>query len=397
MNAPTPRESQFLSLIRRHGPLSRKELHEKTNLRPNTVGEIAAAMLESGLLREGESESVGVGRPRQLLEIDPARLHIVGIALEPGKVSACRLNLQGEIRDTIRQQSVGKTDDLVAVATALAREFANDQTLGVGMSITGFVDTQTRSILTSSATLRQSPTRLDSVYAAIGDHPVVVENDMHARATYWLLNQDGGGNEAITRQDILLIDLGDGAIGAALLVGGRPNRGCVVGANELGHTRFFVETDVCFCGQTGCLERIFSSPFLQRTSGDPKADLQKHLLGDESSDEAVDKIAGYVAAGIANAINFIRADRVVIAGRVLAAVAFCQKLLGRVRKLLLPPLAERVHIGLWDKKAIDPAEAAAWLSLADVYRGGQVEEWAVHTGVDHGADVVAESASDEAN
>jgi len=54
--------------------------------------------------------------------------------------------------------------------------------------------------------MRETPTRLDSVYAAAADHPLVVENDMHARATYWLLNQDLGG-EVITRQDILLIDL----------------------------------------------------------------------------------------------------------------------------------------------------------------------------------------------
>jgi predicted NBD/HSP70 family sugar kinase len=163
----------------------------------------------------------------------------------------------------------------------------------------------------------------------------------------------------------------------------------------LGHTRFFVDTDVCFCGHTGCLEQIFSSGFLRRTSGEPQADLQHHLLHAAPFIPVVQNIAGYVAAGIANAINFIRPDRVVIAGPVLAAEAFCQKLLARIRELLLPPLAERVRIGLWDKKTIDAAEAAAWLSLADVYRGGHVGDWAVSPGPDHSATAASEAGAGE--
>ena len=38
---------------------------------------------------------------------------------------------------------------------------------------------------------------------------------------------------------------------------------CIAG-NELGHTRFFVDTEKCYCGHPGCLERIFSTDFLQR-------------------------------------------------------------------------------------------------------------------------------------
>jgi predicted NBD/HSP70 family sugar kinase len=368
-----------LSLIRRYGPLSRKELHERTGLRPNTVGEIAANMLEMGLLREGESESVGVGRPRQLLEIDPSRLHVTGIAFEPGKVSSCRLNLLGHRVGVVQQKSVEDPEHLVMAAVEMVREFSNDKTLGLGISTTGFVDPQTRSILTSSATGRQTPTRLDSVYAAAADLPLVIENDMHARATYWLLNQDLGGSDAITRQDILLIELNDGAIGAALLVGGRPNRGCVIGGNELGHARFLIETELCYCGHKGCLERILSSAYLQHISGDTTANLQQHLARSDPSDASLKQIAGYVAMGIANAINFIRADRVVIAGRILSALPFCNQLVEQIRDLLLAPLSERVRIDLWDNTSIQTAEAAGWLALSDVFRGGQVEDLAMQS------------------
>src|SRR5690349_14642216 len=89
------RAAEILMMIRRHGPLSRRELHEHTNLRPNTVGEITATMLRQGLLHEGEPKSDGRGRPRQPLEIDSSRRHVVGLAFDPGKVSVCRVNLLG--------------------------------------------------------------------------------------------------------------------------------------------------------------------------------------------------------------------------------------------------------------------------------------------------------------
>jgi predicted NBD/HSP70 family sugar kinase len=357
------RESYFLSLIRRHGALSRRELHEQTRLRPNTVGELAAGMIERGLLREGEPEIGGPGRPRQPLEIDPLKRRVVGLAFEPGQVSACELSLNGVRIGAPHEHRVHDPEELVSEAVSLVRELCNERTLALGISTTGFVDPQTRSILTSSATQRRSPTRIGDVYAAAAGCPVVLENDMHAQATCWLLNQD-----VDTREDILLIDLRDGAIGSALLVGGRANRGCIIGGNELGHTRFFVDTEQCYCGHKGCLERICSSEYLRRIGNDPAAVLDKALDRRDSSDPALAEIIRHLSMGIANAINFIRPNRVVLAGQLTTHAAFCKDLLASVRALLLAPLAERVRIEVWDKPPVPAADAAAWLGLAAIYR-----------------------------
>lgn len=357
------RESYFLSLIRRHGSLSRRELHEQTGLRPNTVGELAAGMIERGLLREGEPEAGGPGRPRQPLEIDPVRRRVVGLAFEPGQVSACQLSLQGRRISALREHRVHDPDQLVSEAVSLVRELCNDRTLALGISTTGFVDPQTRSILTSSATQRRSPTRIGDVYAAAAGCPVLLENDMHAQATCWLLNQD-----VDIREDILLIDLRDGAIGSALLVGGKANRGCIIGGNELGHTRFPVNTEQCYCGQKGCLERICCSEYMRKITKDPSADLEKRISLYDASDQAVGEVLRYLSMGITNVLNFIRPNRVVLAGQLTSHRPFCNDLLARVRGLLLAPLTERVRIEIWDKPAVPPAEAAAWLGLAAIYR-----------------------------
>lgn len=357
------RESYFLSLIRRHGSLSRRELHEQTGLRPNTVGELAAGMIERGLLREGEPEAGGPGRPRQPLEIDPVRRCVVGLAFEPGQVSACQLSLQGRRTSPVREHRIHDSEELISKAVPLVRELCNDRTLALGISTTGFVDPQTRSILTSSATQRRLPTRLGEVYAAAAGCPVVLENDMHAQATCWLLNQ--GFN---TCEDILLIDLRDGAIGSALLVGGRPNRGCIIGGNELGHARFPVHTEQCYCGQRGCVERICSSEYMRKITKDPSVELEKRISHYDASDQAVGEILRYLSMAITNTLNFIRPNRVVLTGQLTSHRPFCNDLLARVRGLILAPLAERVRIEIWDKPLVLASEAAAWLGLAAIYR-----------------------------
>jgi N-acetylglucosamine repressor len=365
MSILNSRESRILTLLRLEGPKSRRELHARLRLRPNTVGDTVAALIKRGLLRQNEpGESGGPGRPRQPLEIDLTRRHVVGLAFEPGRVSACLLNLHGQRIGPIQVREVPGAHQIVAAACSLVHEFDAEPTLAIGASVTGFVDLHTLSILTSSATMQRSATRLDALYAAAGHAPLLLENDMHALASYWRLNQ-----HAAPQEDVLLIDLRDGAVGAALLIAGRPNRGCITGGNELGHTRFPVETEVCYCGHQGCLERIFSSTFLRRLGGDPQSDLYERLSQFHPSDAPLNQISGYLAMAIANAINFIRPNSVVITGPTTQNIPFSNHLLGRVRNLLLAPLAERVRIDLWHEPAVAPAEAAGWLALADIYRG----------------------------
>src|SRR5439155_19426144 len=90
-----PRQREIVRTLWEQGRLSRWELHEKTGLTPNNVGSVAEALLKMGVLREGTAEPSGAGRPRVPLEIDPSRRHVVGLAIGPGRVEACRVGLRG--------------------------------------------------------------------------------------------------------------------------------------------------------------------------------------------------------------------------------------------------------------------------------------------------------------
>src|SRR5688500_9356012 len=226
------RQREFLRLIWRENRLSRWELHELTGVNPNAVGAEATALLELGILREATPEPVGQGRPRVPLEIDTAARDVVGLALSPGQVDVARLNLRGQLLGSTQSKAVADASELVSTAQRLLKSAIRDQTLAVGISSPGFLDPEHRAIRFSSVVRRHQPVNVQKLYAAAKERPIVFENDMHALAVRWLLT-----HQAEQSQDVLLVYIGDGRLGAAMLIDGRPNRGCLIGANELGHTR----------------------------------------------------------------------------------------------------------------------------------------------------------------
>jgi predicted NBD/HSP70 family sugar kinase len=375
------RQREILRLLWSSGRLSRWELHRKTGVNPNAVGVDVAGLLGGGIIRECASEVAGPGRPRIPLEIDPTVRHVVGVAISPGRVEAGRLTLRGSLLGRPIGRNVAEPSKTVGVAQALLRESLSDQTLAVGLSVTGFVDPIERAILTSSSIPGQGSVSLAPLYETIGNRPLILENNMHALGAWWLLIHQAEADE-----DVLLVSIRDGQLGAALLIDGRPNRGCAIGANELGHVRFFADTDTCYCGHPGCLERIVSTEFLRRR-GVPLGSLLEHAAhyggGDSgangspksskatiAADKAVGEVLDYLSAGLANAVNFIRPNRLVLASELTRYPAFNSSLLRSIRSRLLGRLLERVRIDLWDQVDGHSAETAGWLALASLYREG---------------------------
>jgi predicted NBD/HSP70 family sugar kinase len=370
------RQREIVRTLWEQGRLSRWELHQRTGLTPNNVGSVAEVLLRMGVLREGVAEPVGAGRPRVPLEIDPTRRHVIGLAIGPGRVEACRVGLRGQPIGSPVGRVVEDPAKVIPSAVSVLKKILSSDATGIGLSSTGFVDAEEHALLLSSALPGKPGASLQPIYQAAGDLPVVLENDMHALAARWLLTHRAAG------QDVLLVLVGDGRLGAAMLIDGRPNRGCATGANDLGHCRFFVDTEKCFCGHIGCLERIVSSEFLARQNGHvqgPKPvpappDLLMQRVGayggGSGEDPALDLVLQYLSCGLANAINFVRPHRLVIVSPLTRSPAFADALLRQIRSGALTELADRVKIDFWDEPAAGSAETAGWLALANLFFGG---------------------------
>lgn len=379
-----PRRRQLFRALWNDGALSRSELHTRTGLTPNGVGVVAEGLLRDGYLRERPASGTGAGRPRVPLEIDPTRRHVIGLALMSDRVEICRLGLSGAVIER-HETAVANAATLVSEAAELLAKFRDPRTVGIGVSVSGFVDVSERKLLLHTAEAGQIEADLEPIFEAAGTTPVVLENDMHALAARWLLT-----HRADEQQDVLLAWIEDGRMGAALLMNGRPNRGCATGANDIGHMRFFVETDRCFCGQTGCLERIVSTEYLKRldahyASADsilagpgPVIDASVPTTLDRrlgaftvmGRDPALDRVIDYLACGLANLINFIRPHRLVLVSSFMNHAAFADELVVATQSAVLPLLATRVAFDHWNEPAAASAEMAAWLAMAELLCGG---------------------------
>ena len=117
------------------------------------------------------------------------------------------------------------------------------------------------------------------------------------------------------------------------------------------------------------LERIVSTDFLRQENA-------RHLrLADSLAvyvhglDPQPDALVGYLAHGLANAVNFIRPHRLVLVSPFVNDSAFIDELIRRTRELILVQLADRVRIDLWDDPPVGGARTAAWLALAQFLTG----------------------------
>ncbi len=160
--------------------------------------------------------------------------------------------------------------------------------------------------------------------------PAVMDNDANAGALgEWRFGAGHGSRH------MLYIQVSNG-IGSGLFLNGHLYRG-VGYAGEIGHTTVMVDGPLCACGKRGCLESLSSGWALARDGRDalrsapPGSPLrrlsQNHpqaidgklivdaaLEGDEQARQIIDRAFTYLGVGIANTINLLAPDRVVIGG-----------------------------------------------------------------------------------
>jgi predicted NBD/HSP70 family sugar kinase len=355
------REKEIVQILWHHGRLSRWELHERSGQTPNGVGNVVGGLIERGLLRECRAEPSGGGRPRVPLELDPQRRHVVGVLIAQHAVEVCRLNLYGNLIGKQLRREITRTQHTIVTAASLLEKVVDDHTLGVGFGAAGLIDAEAHKILMSSAIPDQRAISLQPIYDAAAKYPLILANDMQALAVRWMLT-----HRAEISQDVLLVGFVDGSMGAAMLIEGRPNRGCVMACNELGHTRMPVETDRCYCGQSGCLEVICSTSFLRR-QGLPKGLTLASALAAGGEVPGLERMQELLATGIANSVNFVRPHRLVLVSNLLRYENFTAPLVRQIRGMLLSELVDRVRVDLWDQPAFQSAETAGWLALANLY------------------------------
>lgn len=245
-----------LSLVGRHGPISRADIARRLGLSPPAVTMVTRSLIEAGVIYKVEDAAPRGGRPGELLAVSGSAAVAIGVKVAAGRITGVHADLDGTVIatfsapfDEVAANPFETLAELLTPQLAIASGGA-PALLGVGLGVPGFVDSATDLVQAPLLGWRRMP--LGDYLSQLLDVPVLVDNDVNTLAAYEHLYGMGRPYE-----DFLTITLGRG-VGAAVVSGGDLRRGGHGAAGELGHLPVDPDGPLCHCGKRGCLETYLS-------------------------------------------------------------------------------------------------------------------------------------------
>ena len=209
------------------------------------------------------------------------------------------------------------------------------QVRGVGIGAPGAVDRETGRVIFAPNLQWQDQPLKKLLEKQVGV-PVTVENDCTS-ATLGVFEKELQGKPRY----MIGIFIGTG-IGGGIVLEGKPYYGAAGTAGEIGHMVIQVGGPKCNCGNRGCLEALASRTAIFRAIHAAVKDGQKTLLtdllgpeltdlrsgdlrkairkGDKLVEKIVEEAAEYTGIAVANLINILNPEIVVLGGGVIDAL-----------------------------------------------------------------------------
>ena len=316
--------SQVLRTAARPGPWSRAKIAAETGLTRATVSSLVADLINRRLVREGAVERGGMGRPGQLLELDPDHVVFLGVEINVDYLAGHVLDLTGatvasltyplDVRALDPIATMRKVGDLV---NALIGPLDGRLIQSLHLAIPGMIETTVGRVV-FAPNLRWRNVDVVSLIAAQVGVPatrIAAGNEANLAA----LAEYAAGSAAGTR-DLVLVT-GEVGVGGGVISNGRLLGGARGFSGEFGHMALGEPSDLCGCGRNGCWEAAIGlDAILARVCepDDPLRDVTQDLptrlaeivrradAGDRRTLEglfAVGVLIGRGAAALVNAFN----------------------------------------------------------------------------------------------
>jgi glucokinase len=261
-------------------------------------------------------------RPRLVFAVDLGGTHLrVALVDEAGKIHA-----------QLKQESPkGERPDCVVTALVAAAEKCGckDQFAGsviaASIVVPGAVDVNNAVVVQAPNLPALNNFGLKAALEEKFSWPVILENDANAAAVgeMWM-------GAARGFRDVISVTLGTG-VGGGIILDGKLWRGAHGSAGEIGHTTVDPHGGLkCKCGNTGCLELFSSATAIVRMAKELRSSFPDSKLvegqftaekiyrsgqeGDQLALEVFRRFGMYLGIGLANLINLIDPEVIVIAG-----------------------------------------------------------------------------------
>lgn len=230
-------------LLREHGPLSRRQLAERTGLRSSSLTYITRDLIDRGVIRTyGKLDKPGAGKKQVLLEVDPDLGWVLGVGIDGDAASLVMLDSKGEVIDRDRLQLHDPLELFPELLKArlqswVARHGAPPgELLGVGIGMPGVIDPDQGLVLRSTRFKLDNWPMAQPIAEALGVR-VRIDNDSNMAAfaelregaaddvgdfLYFLINSSEQGDRYAVQ-----------SLGSALVINGQLFRGAHFGAGEI--------------------------------------------------------------------------------------------------------------------------------------------------------------------
>jgi glucokinase len=187
--------------------------------------------------------------------------------------------------------------------------------------------------------------------------PTYMENDANCAA--WGEFVTGAGRGA---RSMVLYTLGTG-VGGGIVINGEMWIGATGAAGALGHTIIDPDGPDCGCGQKGCVEQYASATAVAKKygRGSAKDCFEAAKKGSKDALAVVDWSVEGLSVGVANTIQILYPDLVVLAGGMALAGEFLlDKVRVRVKKKVFDVFSGKLRI----EASQVPGDDAGWLGAA---------------------------------
>jgi predicted NBD/HSP70 family sugar kinase len=316
-----------LNYVRELGPISRADIAREIELQRSTISYIVDELINHGLIEEISGESTG-GRPPNLLSLRTGDAVAIGVDLGAIHTTVASSDLAGRV---LSQEEFATDPDanntaqnIAEVALRLLRK-SGDTIEGIGISFPGWVDPETSRSYAPHFKWRDVP--IAETVTQATSLPVTIDNDANAAALaeLWF-----GRPEIREIRDFILV-LVEAGLGTGIVFDGQVYRGEGGTAGEFGHMTIGTGAPVaCAAGSTECWEAFASERAAlaryktsARQNGSDGVNFTKlvdlALKGEGSARVALKTTARYLGIGIANLIQGLAPETVIVGGPIVRA------------------------------------------------------------------------------
>ena len=311
--------SRVLQALCDNGPLSRAELAKMAGVTRATIGNIANALIETGLLEEHEPrEAMGVGKPARPLWFAPGAGLSVAAAISSGTFDVALVDAAGAVLDTAAGEfdPAADTDSelrarLLRAVDGVLPATGAASLLGIGVAVPGVCDPENGTILGSGQVRGLRGRGLVKALERRFDRPVVVDNDARAQALGEKWFGEGRGVRSFAT-----VQTGHG-LGVGLVLDGVAWRGVRGRAGEMGHTAVTLDGERCRCGLVGCWETVASLRWLRREAKRRRLRGASTMTARDVTGELRDEYADHLAIGLANLVQLLTLPLIILHGDVV--------------------------------------------------------------------------------